>query len=504
MVGASSIAIFTNDFEEGDLTAWTGTILSGAGNTVAVEHNNPHHNLHNAIVTVTAGGYAIVYKTITSATTIYCRVYAKWASNPTNNTDQTIIEFKSASAGEISGCGIMNDAGTLKFYLAYLKNGTGGTTLKWTNAFTTNTWYCLELYTKISSTVGAVELWVDGVSRTSDSGFDNNDYGNCTGIYIGAGYWFTNSWAHASYIDCVKADTVYVGTEGLSQSVTDTLTISDSGVKKGFVTILTEPIAFADAQRQNFSKKLSDALTIASETAQSLLGALSATITDIITFVDAQKKNFTKRITDAITTADAQTKNFSKRISDAVTVASETIHNLLGALSATITDIITFVDAQKKNFTKRITDAITTADAQTKNFSKRVSDALTVASDAIGSLGGGLSQIVTDTITFVDSIIKNFVKVKTESLSLSSSTPTVFSKHLTESITIVENRIFNFIKRLTDTLGITGTALIGGAFEGAKIMLTIMRRKISQVLKRRKIKQTVEKRKIELTVKKGD
>ena len=127
-----------------------------------------------------------------------------------------------------------------------------------------------------------------------------------------------------------------------------------------------------------------------------------------------------------------------------------------------------------------------------------------MASDAIGSLGGGLSQIVTDTITFVDSIIKNFVKVKTESLSLSSSTPTVFSKHLTESITIVENRIFNFIKKLTDTLGITGTALIGGAFEGAKIMLTIMRRKISQVLKRRKIKQTVEKRKIELTVKKGD
>jgi len=70
--------IFSDGFESGDFSAWTGTAKS-SGETCEVESADPHHGTYNAKFYSDGGWnqYAYCYKDITGQTIIYARTYFK-------------------------------------------------------------------------------------------------------------------------------------------------------------------------------------------------------------------------------------------------------------------------------------------------------------------------------------------------------------------------------------------------------------------------------------------
>jgi len=216
------MAIFSDGFESGDFSAWTGTLLAGTG-TATVTNTTAHHGTYSAKCFTTADGdKGWVYKTFTARADGYVRVYFKTDLLPSaaGNTLQ-IMGFYYTSGGNTPAgrIDLINDAGTIKWRMNYRNGGVWHDSRSATPTPATNTWFCLELKLVLSSTVGESRLYIDGTEILTQTGLNNNDLlTNFDIVRVGIeSESEVNDVNH--YIDCVVVADTYIGTEAAGVTV---------------------------------------------------------------------------------------------------------------------------------------------------------------------------------------------------------------------------------------------------------------------------------------------
>lgn len=202
--------LLNDGFESGDFSAWDGTQVS-TGETATVEVIDPHHGTYQAKFSCdgsSANEYARVYKSlIAGQDTVYTRAYFKIITAlPASGQGYRLIRHKSPETFAIGYVRIVNVAGTIKWLL--IANEVED---EYIDSIQLDTWYCLELYTKVNTVSGEAKLYIDGTERCSLTGDYSLDT-RISAIYIGQG-GSTGATAHDIYVDCVVVADTYIGPE---------------------------------------------------------------------------------------------------------------------------------------------------------------------------------------------------------------------------------------------------------------------------------------------------
>jgi hypothetical protein len=183
--------IFTDGFESGNFNAWTGTNTTNG--TVTVSTSRVHDLTHALQGVVSSdGGWAVAYKDIANATTVYWQGYV-WIDSQSipNGSIAKFLEILN-SWNPVARFGIKNNGGTLNWALSY-GDGTGNETfVTLAETVSLQTWYCIEVAANANSTTGWTQLWVNGVSKINNtskntgSSINRIDAGVCD--YIATAY----------------------------------------------------------------------------------------------------------------------------------------------------------------------------------------------------------------------------------------------------------------------------------------------------------------------------
>lgn len=193
---------FNDGFESGDFSEWTST--SGSpGVQSSVVHDGSY-----ALSAGTSSHY--VTKTFTAQSSVYCRFYVRWTTNPSSGNYFSFANIRGADHTYLQQFAVANDSGTIKW--AYYD-----TTWHVANSPnpTMDTWYCFEVHWEQNTSNG--EIWVDGSSTFSGISCKDNDYGK---LLVGC-IWLT-SGTNTFYVDCVVVADTYVGPETSTQSYSKT------------------------------------------------------------------------------------------------------------------------------------------------------------------------------------------------------------------------------------------------------------------------------------------
>jgi hypothetical protein len=186
--------LFSDGFESGDFSAWTGT--SG---TPTVQSTIKHHGTYAALSD--ASNSELCYKTgMTALDPAYIRAYFYFDALPSSDT-----EFYSLLQTYISSLdcwvSVYNQGGTIKWRIGRSGSNFGYST----NSPVINTWYCVEV--KVVSHPDVFHLYIDGVEVASTTGTAT---GTVNTLYIGG--WDKTESVNV-YWDCVVVDDAYIGVE---------------------------------------------------------------------------------------------------------------------------------------------------------------------------------------------------------------------------------------------------------------------------------------------------
>jgi DNA-directed RNA polymerase subunit RPC12/RpoP len=202
--------IFSDGFESGDFSAWTGTTTGGT-NTATVVDTWAHHGTYSAKFVMATGTYnCYAYETITAQNLVYTRIYVKITSKSLGTSLFTFLlgVYDTAGGGVRAFIGVYSDR--MNLYLRY--NGANYATSSTTLSL--NTVYCLEIMYKRGTTDGEVHVYLDGseVNDLAKTGL-SSDY-SANQIRVGSGIAGQSSPAVLTdYVDCVVVADTYIGPE---------------------------------------------------------------------------------------------------------------------------------------------------------------------------------------------------------------------------------------------------------------------------------------------------
>jgi hypothetical protein len=205
--------IFSDGFESGDFTAWTGS----TGAKITVESLHPHHGTYNANVTGSAAeDWSYAYQTISSSAITYARCYVKFANlNIPSGKNLQILGLDYGSYQYNLVASVKNDSGTLKWFLSIGEASNWAGSVLGTHTPALDTWYCVEIERNVTNDIET--LYVDGVAEASASVAITE---NTTRMY--AGVYQDGIGDNELYIDCVVTDSVYIGPEVASDTTAPT------------------------------------------------------------------------------------------------------------------------------------------------------------------------------------------------------------------------------------------------------------------------------------------
>lgn len=206
--------VFEDGFESGDLSAWTGSGIVSIGAIFGNCTTSPHHGSYcaNATSLKPADNSAKIYKNVDAATEYYIRSYVKVDVALDGDGYQWIgVGYMSGSASSIAASSFNVSSG--KWGVDYYNGGWVPVWETGTSTFSANTWYCVELYTKIDGSAGVVTLWVDGVLKVNQTGLDTNDRGNIASGQLITYFLVAESDYRVVYWDCAVIDTSPIGVE---------------------------------------------------------------------------------------------------------------------------------------------------------------------------------------------------------------------------------------------------------------------------------------------------
>ena len=214
--------IFSDGFESGDLTAWTGSF----GNPT-VESSIVHSGAYAMECSSDTGQY--VYEDLSSASTLYLRAYVYFSSLPTSGHFLSFSEMKHANDDNDIVAAVYDDSGTMKWSIRWFPWGAPP------QAFASvgpdlNTWYSVELNCTMSGAAVNIELIVDGVSvlKTTDTSGSSDQF-----VYAQVGGW-DMAESLTNYVDDVIVDNSYIG------PATALVTFDQTGLNLDFTgTVIT-------------------------------------------------------------------------------------------------------------------------------------------------------------------------------------------------------------------------------------------------------------------------
>ena len=296
--------IFSDGFESGDFSAWTGT--SGTPSVVT----DQKHTGTYAMKTTVDNNYA--YKTFTAQSDIYVRFYFRTSADIGNNRDVSMLALCNGTT-EIVAVSIREASWQERLRVAASSN------YEWNNDFPDNTWVCIEVRYKTGSGTGEIHAWVDGTERITQTGLTQTT--QIDRINFG---WLYASWAASCTLweDCIVVADAYIGPEGAAQlqTVTDSLSLSDTILRnKGLLTI-DDLIGLADTLLRNKTLTVADSVGAA----DAVLGnKLPLTVADSVVLselINVITEAILKTVADQVSLSDIASVLKQLGISDAVTL----------------------------------------------------------------------------------------------------------------------------------------------------------------------------------------
>jgi len=210
--------LFSDGFESGDFTAWTGT-ASGAGGTITTSEEQRHHGKWSAKASIDGllpDEYGTLYKDFGSTySTMFCRAYVRFTNVPAFDTNQLQIGpvISGLAFNDLVGVWLYNNAGTIQWGLFY---ATDAVPWNWIYSSgppvpTEDMWYCLEVKFVGANGTGEARLWIDGSPVLSITGLTNDDR-LAQEVYVDC-YAPSSGYATDVYSDCVVVADARIGCE---------------------------------------------------------------------------------------------------------------------------------------------------------------------------------------------------------------------------------------------------------------------------------------------------
>jgi hypothetical protein len=230
-VAHANPAIFSDGFESGDFSAWTGTSIP-TGSTVETVTSPVHQGSYAAHIVrpLDLDVHPNIYKDFSTVSTAYARFYVRFGSLPSSNGAIYYPAYFGMSeyptyVTEISA---YNNDGTV-----YWRIGMPDDDANWyfnvsSSTVSVDTWYCVEIKKVGASSNGESRLYVDGVEVASVTGKNTGTKGQCNEL----SFWADSSGAGLlqidTYFDSVIIDSSYIGPQ-YQVSFSQTGLTSDAG-----------------------------------------------------------------------------------------------------------------------------------------------------------------------------------------------------------------------------------------------------------------------------------
>jgi hypothetical protein len=271
--------IFSDGFESGDFSAWTGTdgSVSVVGSPV---HCGDYAYEVNA-------NYEYIHKSFSAESTINARWYMRWTAPPTTGNTYTWGWLGTAVLGSRILAGLYNDGGTVKWRLgAYTNAATFEYVYFDTPSPQVDTWYCIEIAWQASTLEGA-SLYVDGNLLGSITGTTAAD----SLSYFTLGTYSNLPSGGAGYYDCVVVADAYIGCEAAGESysfdLSETCNISSNlNTQKSLNRANTETLIIEESSifRKAIYKVNSETsqVTVTIETQKSIAVLMLVDISEIV------------------------------------------------------------------------------------------------------------------------------------------------------------------------------------------------------------------------------
>jgi len=246
--------LFSDGFESGDTSAWTG--LEQTNGTFTVESANPHHETYDgkADITVSGSSGALVYKTLASGQNVlYVRCYVKFEELlSVAGTSAAVIVLRNtlSSTTGIACAEIYNDAGNVKWALQYRSAGTYARIIV-AKQPTIGVWYCVELKADLSTSDGALdgsyEMWINGTSIASVTGIDT-DYTVTNHVYVGRARDATaGTNVGTCFVDCAVIADAYIGLDATYTGTFQVGASSDDCMRRLVTDFFSTAVQYTDA-----------------------------------------------------------------------------------------------------------------------------------------------------------------------------------------------------------------------------------------------------------------
>jgi len=300
--------IFSDGFESGDFSAWTGT-YEATGCTTEVISTDPHHGTYHAHFETDADGNgARANRTFTGQTTVYSRAYFKFLAFPSSTQS---IGMTHRGTDTVTNLQLLV-SGSDHYWRLRGRNGATYENNDGTTVLSLNIWYCIELETIIHASAGEHRLYLNGVEECALTGKDTDNYGNITSMRIGLTYCTV---ATNIYVDCVVVADTYIGPETTEQTYTKTWTTDALFKKLGIAKSLSVDTAF---QKQNIPKTFGlDSTFQKSFTIQKQIDVLFKKLDILETFgidIDFLKRNVIKSFAVDVRFGALMTHTISRQI----------------------------------------------------------------------------------------------------------------------------------------------------------------------------------------------
>ena len=205
-----SSAIFSDGFESGDFSAWTGRSQNGA--SISVVTSPVHSGTYSAKTSGlnTNGEYAFSYKGIADQSTVFARTYFQISALPPAHGNSAII-LRLRGSGQLIFDGRIYNSGGLMYIQGgkWLSGAWTGYVSSSSISITPNTWHSLELKAVIG-TSGQYVVYYDGTQVATITG-DNTGRGNVNMVDAGVS-WLIDSWSTSVTVDDIVVSNTYIGT----------------------------------------------------------------------------------------------------------------------------------------------------------------------------------------------------------------------------------------------------------------------------------------------------
>ena len=302
--------LFSDGFESGDFSAWTGT--NGA---IAVVGSPVHHGSYACQVDA---NQEYVYTSFAGQTALYARVYVRWTVNPSSGSSYTMFWCGTGALSSRVIFGVANEAGTVKWRLgAYVVPSTFEYITFGSPAPQVDTWYCVELQ-NVADTAGGAFLYVDGNLIGSVVGTTLPDSLG----FLTLGTYSNLPSSGAGFYDCAVVADAYIGPEeeATIKTVMDSFSLSES-VLRNKTLILSDSLALADALYGNKALLLPDSASL-SDLVAVIVGEVMKYVVDSVSSADsASTPSRVLRTLEAIGATDNAVVNKVLQITETISLA---------------------------------------------------------------------------------------------------------------------------------------------------------------------------------------